>query len=422
MVWVSGGRILNAGLAFLTGVIITRTLGPAQYGLFFFSVTILTVTLELAANQGLNNSLVYFASFYLERDSSQAERFFKVAFVTKAGAALLLLVVSLLVVDPVFAHLFHRSELKEFIWFGIVGACITSLWWYTLAVLQAYRSFNKYTLLHLIPNGLTFLLITLLAFNSLLTLMAALYVKVFGFLAGFLVGLLFIPHRFLHLGGQNRSTGRKLLHYSKWTIAANLLIVFYQRQDIIFLGFLAEPTTLGHYAAAATIAASLYLLYEAAVTVLLPNASRLSSPAQYRDFVRKSFLMSGGLCLAVTPILIWSEPLIVTIYTEDFLPSVPIFRLLFIGLIFTILLETQSVILYAIQKPQWITAVNFLVIIIYATGNMMLIPTHGAIGAAAMSVVSRLISGLMISILVFYAVIRMKPEETEVIPYFTSAG
>jgi O-antigen/teichoic acid export membrane protein len=378
--------------------------------------------MELAANQGINSGLVYFASSLLERDNSRVAGFFKTAFIAKVGAALLLLFAGLLVVDPIFTQWLHKPELKMFVWFGIIGACFASLWWYTLSVLQSYRSFNKYTLLHLMPNVFTFMLVSIFAFTSRLTLVAALYVKIFGFLASLLAGLLFIPRRFLHPRGSDRSTARELLRYSKWTTTASLLTVLFHRQDIVLLGLIVEPTTLGYYAAAATVAAILYLLYDASVAVLLPVASRLSGRDQYLRFVRKSLMMMGGLCLAVIPIFIWIEPLIVTIYTESFLPSVPIFRVLFVGLIFTMLLEPLTVILYATQKPQWITAVNLLVVIIYTTGNLLLIPRYGAMGAAGMTVVARFLSGVIILVLAFYVVIKMKPRETEVMPYPTRIG
>ncbi|HEC07136.1 MAG TPA: hypothetical protein ENJ12_09800, partial [Thiolapillus brandeum] len=371
--WVLGGRVANSVLAFATGVIIGRALGPESFGLYTFFVTVLILGMELAASEGLNIGLVHHVAKLKETDEVLAVDYLRAALQAKMMAGILFVMVAAALVLLAFHWFDLRQEIWLPLWFGISGAFFASMWRGTLAGLQAQRQFSRYAAILLTPNVTRLLFILLLLFLGLLSLKSVLIFSLLGFVSGIVVGYLVLSPKYL-FGRVGAGVWSRLLGYSKWSVLYSLLLVLYHRLDILILGILEEPGRVGIYSAAVTLAGFVYLFYEAALAVLLPNASRLQNMDGFRHFIGKSLKVTSVLSLTAVTIIVLAEPLIVLVYSDAYIEAAPLLRILCLGLIFTIVLEPLSVIILALGKPKIVSAVTFTVLLSYIAAISMLYP------------------------------------------------
>ena len=72
---VLAGNILSAGLGFIATILITRTLGPAQFGLFSVALAVMGIASQFS-DFGVGTGMVRFASLYLKNDNQKANLMF----------------------------------------------------------------------------------------------------------------------------------------------------------------------------------------------------------------------------------------------------------------------------------------------------------------------------------------------------------
>ena len=75
---VLSGNVLGAGIGFVATILITRALGPAQFGLFSAAVAVMVIASQFS-DFGVSTGLVRFASLYLQQDKLKADLMFKVS-------------------------------------------------------------------------------------------------------------------------------------------------------------------------------------------------------------------------------------------------------------------------------------------------------------------------------------------------------
>lgn len=104
------GNVLGAGIAFIATVLITRTLSPAQFGLFSVAVTVMVVASQFS-DFGMSTGLVRFASLYLQQDKSKTDLMFKVSLKIRLIIAAIVFLIGFLVSEVLAAEVFAKPDL-----------------------------------------------------------------------------------------------------------------------------------------------------------------------------------------------------------------------------------------------------------------------------------------------------------------------
>jgi O-antigen/teichoic acid export membrane protein len=181
----------------------------------------------------------------------------------------------------------------------------------------------------------------------------------------------------------------------------SLLFLFYCQTDVILLRYLVNAEAVGFYGASVTFMAAVYLfpsvLYQ---KYLLPQIHRWAY--QERNRLRV-FIGRGGLLLFLGGLLItffiwYGAPYFIPrILGEDYHPSVPLLSLMCISIPFRFLavhlasvLSTRDFILINVKVIGVIALLNIFL-------NIMLIPHYGALGAVFSMILSDLtLAGLFV--------------------------
>ncbi|MGH7264525.1 MAG: oligosaccharide flippase family protein, partial [Candidatus Rokuibacteriota bacterium] len=190
--------------------------------------------------------------------------------------------------------------------------------------------------------------------------------------------------------------------------------ILYFRMDVLMLGRLATDATIGWYGAATRLMDALNFVPQLVTMAAFPVVARLwvSSPAQFRDTVRKTLHLLLAVTAPVTAGLITLAPEIVDLLftLEGFGPSVPILRIhaLTLGLLFVDYLLV-GVIMAVGRERRWIAIAGAACLLSPAL-HLLLIPAtatrlgNGGVGAA--------VGTCLVEVFIMTSALRLLPAGT----------
>ncbi len=183
-----------------------------------------------------------------------------------------------------------------------------------------------------------------------------------------------------------------LLKFSFPLFLNQILNFLFSRADTVIIGILLGPADIAFYEFARKIPESVNMMFESLLNVYYPYQSKLYSNGEYQhissllNHINRlvTFLGAFGALISFG----FGTVIFRVLFSERYLPSVPIFWVMMVGLVFTML---DSMLGYSLvgsgasDKPPLInvlrTAISF-------AAYFLLIPKVGAIGAALAGLIS----------------------------------
>ena len=161
------------------------------------------------------------------------------------------------------------------------------------------------------------------------------------------------------------------------------------RLDQGLLVQLRDAAEVGIYSIAVYIGEMLWLLPGALTPLLVhSSAAAATDPERDRTAVRAVRLGLGLCCLAAIPLFVLAEPLVVLLAGEEFRPSADALRALLPGIVAFAPGAVLAGDFIGRGKPHWNTQASFLTVVINVAAGLLLIPAHGAVGAAWASTIA----------------------------------
>ena len=177
---------------------------------------------------------------------------------------------------------------------------------------------------------------------------------------------------------------RKTVSYGLRAHLSNILAFVNYRADLFLVNFFLNPAAAGVYVIAIHIAEKLWMISQAASTVLLPRLSAMHDDSKARLKLTNKFFW---LVSVVTTILSGLAGLLLyfflePIFGENYVSALPAFLWLLPGIIAGAGGRIYSNCIAAAGKPEWNMYVSFLVVLLNIIFNIVLIPKYGLLGAA----------------------------------------
>lgn len=185
----------------------------------------------------------------------------------------------------------------------------------------------------------------------------------------------------------------------------DLATALYFRADMLLLEWLDVPKfEVGKYGVAYRLIEAV-ILFASPVGLILFRKFRLGSESpgkMLRDMLPALIgaQLIGIVLMAV--LMIFSEPLIVLVYGEAYFGAHELLTVLGISLIFILPNGVLNQAALALGLEKWFAISATLAAIINMTGNIWLIPLHGPLGAAWMTVVTEAVLGCAVGVGVWY--------------------
>ncbi|HSC90991.1 MAG TPA: oligosaccharide flippase family protein [Gaiellaceae bacterium] len=224
-------------------------------------------------------------------------------------------------------------------------------------------------------------------------------------------------------GRPNAALARRALLFGAQTHAGRIMLLGNYKLDQWLVGSIAGQRELGLYSIAVTWAETLFYLPTALAGVQRADLVRASA----REAARSAAAGFRAAVLATIPLaiglLVAAPVLCVTVFGEEFRGSIDPLRVLVPGAFGIVALKVLGEAMTAQRRPLREAAAIAVAFVVIVALDILLIPEHGALGAAVASTVAYLAGGLTIVLLFSrgfdFPAARLVPRGNE-LPWFWS--
>ncbi|MEX0373683.1 oligosaccharide flippase family protein [Spiribacter roseus] len=378
-----GRQILAAVAQLLLVVLIARNLGPAGNGHYAMAILLPTLLVNFL-NLGVGPATVYHVgrgAFSARQAASENLRLG--VMIASAGAVVAVPVVL------IWGERLFPGVPQSLLWLGLAAFPISLLLAYLNTVLQGLEDFRAFNATALLPPYVTLVGVA----ASLHLFDTGVVGAVAAYLGGQAAGLVLVGTLLLRrtqsvdasdVWVSGRDYRRQTVGYGWKAHLSNILAFVNYRADIFLVNFFLNPAATGLYVVAVQIAERLWMLSQAASTVLLPRMSAMhTDPAARLALTGKAFVAVSTLTAAASAVtataLYW---LLRPIFGDEYWAALPAFLWLLPGIVAGAGARVQSNCIAAAGKPEWNMYVAVGVVSLNVVGNILLVPTYGIIGAA----------------------------------------
>lgn len=196
----------------------------------------------------------------------------------------------------------------------------------------------------------------------------------------------------------SRKTAGEMLPKSKYYIAASLMVTAFQNTDHVMLNLLVGQGENGYYTAAVTCGGVTRFVFAALIDSARPVilAKRKQSPEAYGRALSDLYSVVIWLSLAQsTAFTLLAEPVVLLLYGGEYLPTVPVLRILTWYTAFSYMGTVRNIWILAEEKQELLWKINLSGVLINVGLNALVIPLWGARGAAFASLVTQVFSNFI---------------------------
>ncbi len=409
-------RVLGTAVALVVSVAMARMMGQDGYGAFAFWIGVVTL-LGIPANFGLATTIVRFTAEY---DRANQGTLLKGLLRWSNG---LVAALSLIIVVLAGAVFHAKPELAPVsdawaVWLALGIVPIAALAKLRASALRGLRRFIQSQLPELMIRPvvmLAFLGAWFLLVGKGLPVRVGLGLYLVASAVAFGVGTHWLlrslpvaPNAPAETAGREwlRTVGVLSLTRGGRTALARI--------DIVMIGMLATAADAGDFRVATSIVGLMGLGLTTINAVSAPFFARLNverKHARMSRLLKISMAASAGAALIAAAVLLpFGRPLIRFLYGEGFEGAYPILVVLVFGELVNALAGPVGSLLNMIGEERWNLVAVVVSLVLSVIANLMVIPTHGAIGAAVVTSSSLALMNLIIANRVWFWLMRPAEE------------
>ncbi|WP_049971339.1 flippase [Haladaptatus cibarius] len=366
-------------------IVIAQQFSPKLYGEVSIAFAIMTVgtTVSLV---GLNDGIPRFVSRY--EDERDVRGVWVLGLVVSLAVSILVSVLLLLNVDRITDALFETAVSRELVRLFILTIPVSVGLTVGVSALRGLENtrYKLYTkdLLH--PCLRIGLLIFLLGTGfDLLAVGYAYFVATLGTL----VVVYFLSNKLVRLVGPVRTHVRELLAYSAPLIVTMVLSILLTRMDTLMLADMRTSAEVGVYNAAYPLANSLLMVISSFGYLYLPLTSRLDADGEheeitdiYRITTKWIFVFTFPAFLVFT---VFPGDVLSIFFGQQYVGGGIALAILSVGFFTSAAAGRNRTTLAALGHTKSILWVDVLTLALNFVLNILLIPSHGFVGAAIAS-------------------------------------
>lgn len=390
--WLIVDRVLRLMLAFLTTILIVRYLGPQQFGLLSYAISIVSLV-SILAYAGLENILTR----ELVKKPERINELLGTGFVLRLIGSILIIII-LLFVGVItkesklsFMMILIIGTSNIFQPFGVIDFFFQSRVQAKYSVIVQSTSFFALTVARLLCIFLEAPLIIFAILLSLEALLAAI-----GYVIAYSVqGKSILSWKF------NKEIAREFLRDAWPLILSGLAISTFAKIDQVLLKFLINEEGVGFYAAAVRIVEAWYFIPMAITTSIFPAIlnARQNSHSEYLNRLKKLYDLMSVISIFIAVFISLLSGFIINIfYGSTFSSSATVLAIYIWSGIATFLgvASNQFLIAENLTKLSLYRSVFGMITNIFL--NFVLIPLYGINGAAIATLISYFLSTFFIAI------------------------
>lgn len=401
-------------LGVISGIFITRTLGPIGKGEFTFifaNVDLFILFLGL----GVESGIVYFSS-----DQKIPRR--DIAGIVSIIYAIAIVIFSaILFVDFILDKtvLFKNSLSVEIYLYMILYFVFVLITTYCGAFLRSVLQFkiiNRIILVNSIANFSVFIIIYYLNKQNLIYFSVAEIILWSVILLGFNTFLwLYFYYKKVAVipkfNGLNKKNIRDFVKYNLMGYIGILINFFNYKIDLWFIEYYSTSKQLGFYSTAVNTAQFLLLFSRTLSLILQPYLSNFSIKERLSNFIFYSKVNTLIIIISVIVLFPIGGWFITFLLGNEFSESVFSFRIMLIAMIFLCVNQMLYIFFATSNKNELNVVANLFGLIVCIILNIILTPMYGITGAAIASVICY---ASIFCVLYFYYMVKIKNRKANI--------
>lgn len=385
--WIMVGRFFQLALTFVTTMLVTRYLGPTDYGKLTYIYSYIQLFIPICA-MGMNDIIVK----ELVENKQDNDKILGSATLIRLISSIISMVLSVLIVS-----VFNDSKLYTTI------ASLQSL----SLLFQSFEGIMYYYQSRLLSKktGIVY------AVSYILTALFRLYciytnkdIRWFGFamsldfvvLAVLLLGIYYFDNNKLSV---SISYMKRLLSKSYHYIFAGIMVVLYGKvTDTMLLGRMINETSVGYYSAAVTLCNAWPFILTAIIDSASPIIIDLYSNNKQQFYKRLKQLYASIFYVGVVVALfitLLSDLIITILYGKDYMPASLPLKIACWSTAFAYIGVSRTIWIQCENKVRYETLISFLGAITSIVLNYFLIRQFGINGAAIALVLTQMLTNFI---------------------------
>ncbi|MEM2141683.1 MAG: oligosaccharide flippase family protein, partial [Candidatus Thorarchaeota archaeon] len=368
-----------------------RVLGPNDFAVLSLAISIAYILSDVS-DFGLKSTLVRYMSETSRRYPARSDDCLRTFMVLKFRLTVISSVIAALLVPVIAVLVFAQSPVELALLFsavGITAGISMSVAWFIRSVFQAQKQFRAYALYSVVGN-LAFLCLSVVVLSLFISSVLMMLSLAFSYLAWMGLGLARVAGR--NRGSYDVAYQRQIFDFTKWIAASSVTVTLVNRADMLIVAFLLSYVDVANYSSAILVAQVVPLLTTSFSTVLFPSSSYISDLGELGRFVRGSTRMTTGISvLMLVPLFLISRP-VSLLFGSEYAAADVIFPIIFVGYLLGLASSPLSLAPLAVDRPDMLTHLNLIQLIITIVALPYLIMTWGLVGASLNILLIRLVT------------------------------
>ncbi len=390
--WIIVCKAAQALIALVITTISARYLGPSNYGLLHYAISVVSFAVPVA-QLGLRNVLVEEIVSHPEREGESL------------GTTLGMSVVSSLFCVAgclVFVSAVNTGERDTLIVCALYGVSLIFQMtemiqcWYQAKLLSKYTSIVSLISYIIVAAYKIFLLVT----QKSIYWFAVSYAFDYFLISAILLLL------YGKLGKQklsfSLSLGRVLFHRSRYYIVSSMMVTVFSQTDRIMIKMMVGNAENGYYATACTCAGLTAFIFTAIIDSMRPmifESKKLSRKEFERNISRLYSVVIYLALLQSVVLTLLSGPVVRLLYGQVYTPAIPLLRIITWYSAFSYMGSVRNIWMLAEEKQRYLWMINLTGAVMNVIGNLLLIPAGGAAGAAISSVLTQFFTNFLLCLI-----------------------
>ena len=387
--WLIGGRVLQAGINFVLGILTARYLMPSGYGLLSYAAAY-TGFFASFCTLGINSVIV---KELIDRPKGEGE---------VLGTALLLRAVSSFLSALTILAIVSFLDKDEPLTIAVVALCTVGV---VFSVLDTFKYWFQSRLESRVTAFVALIAHFLTAAYKLYLIVTGKSVLLFAVASSLdylcMGVLLFIAYR-RHGGGRlsfSARYARQLLSKSVHYILPALMISVYAQTDRLMLKQMLSEAEVGYYATAVSLCTSWCFVLSAIVDSMQPGIIEAFRDGERGEYLRKNRMLYSIMfwlsVLASIFFVILGKPVVQLLYGPDYLPSAAPLRVITWYTAFSYLGVARNAWVICENKQKYLIWIYIPAAAANVLLNILLIPLWGMVGAALASLIAQIITTMI---------------------------
>jgi O-antigen/teichoic acid export membrane protein len=401
------GTAGSMALLFATQVLVGRFIGITAFAIISLIISLAYIISDFA-DFGLKSTIVRDLSSINVHNPEDAPDYISTIFALKIRITSIAVLLSPLAVYVAAFTIFNDSMWYDAILYstmGITSGVFLTVSWFLRAYFQSLKNFLLYSAYSLVGNSIFFILVVLgfvvgqdeTSLPFLLLLSYAIWL---------LVGFFLLRGRY-QSGTKTSEFRRRILSFSKWIMASSIIVTIVNRVDQLIVASFLPYEDVAMFGAAILIAQLIPLLTTSISTALFPTVSEIRTKIGMNIYLRKTLVVTVGVSILLFfPVILFPGP-VSLFFGLDYVEADSMFPIMGIAFLLGLATSPLSLVPLVVDRPDTLTYMNLIQLILTLILLPLLILTIGLIGAAYNVLIIRLLTPVYLGVLT-YLIMRQK--------------